>query len=121
MFTRFVSITLKPNAGQDFTNALASRILPILREQRGFRDELLFVTPGGPEVLAVSIWESKEDADKYSRSTYPDVLNSLSDLIEGTPKVQTYLLAFSTAHKMDLGKMPVQSPNITPVPGVGGG
>jgi hypothetical protein len=121
MFTRFVSITLKPNAGQEFTNALANTVLPILREQRGFRDELLFVTPGGPEVLAVSIWDSKEDADRYARWNYPDILNSLSNLIEGTPKVQTYLLAFSTAHKVELGKMPLQSPNVTPVPGVGGG
>jgi hypothetical protein len=121
MFSRFVSITLKPNAGQEFTNVLANTVLPILRGQPGFRDELLFVTPGGPEVLAVSIWDSQEDADKYSRAAYPDILNSLSQFIDGTPKVATYLLAFSTAHKVELGKMPVQSPNITPVPGVGGG
>ncbi len=120
MFSRFVSMTLKPNAGQDFTNALANTVLPILCEQHGFRDELLFVTPGGPEVLAVSIWESQADADKYSRSAYPDVRNALSNLIDGTPEVKTYLLAFSTAHKVELGKMPVQSPITTPVPGVGG-
>lgn len=119
MFSRFVSMTLKPNAGQEFTDALENRILPILREQQGFRDELLFVT-GGPEVVAVSIWDSKEDADKYARAAYPDILSSLSNLVEGTPTVQTYLLAFSTAHRIELGKAPLQSPITTPVPGVGG-
>jgi len=119
MFSRFVSITLKPNAAQEFTDVLANTILPILREQRGFRDELLFTT-GGPEVLAVSIWDSKDDADKFAKAAYPDILSSLSNLIEGTPTVQTHLLAFSTAHEIELGKAPVQSPITTPVAGVGG-
>jgi hypothetical protein len=120
MFSRLVSLTLKPNAGQDFTNAFANTVLPILRAQRGFRDELLFVTPGGPEVLAVSLWDSQADADRYSRSAYPDILSALSNFVEGTPTVQTYLLAFSHTHKVELGKMPLQAPNTTPVPGVGG-
>lgn len=121
MFSRFVSLTLKPNAGQDFTNAFASTVLPILRAQPGFRDELLFVTPGGPEMVAVSLWDSQADADKYSRSAYPDILNALANFIDGTPKVETYLVPFSSAHKVELGEMPVQSPNTTPIPGVGGG
>lgn len=121
MFSRFVSFTLKPNAGQDFTNAFKNTVLPILRAQRGFRDELLFVTPGGPEVLAVSLWDSQADADKYQRSAYPDILSTLSNFIEGTPKLETYLLAFSNAHRVELGKTPLQSPITTPVPGVGGG
>lgn len=121
MFSRFVSLTLKPNAAQDFTNAFANTVLPILRAQHGFRDELLFVTPGGPEVLAVSLWDSQSDADKYGRSAYPDILSVLSKFIDGTPTVQAYLLAFSNAHKIELGKMPLQAPNTTPIPGVGGG
>src|SRR5690349_20022466 len=120
MFTRIVSFTLKPNAGQEFTNALEKAVLPIMREQPGFRDELVLVEPGGPKVLALSIWDSRESADKYSRAAYPDVLNALSGLIEGEPRIETYLLAFSTAHRVNLEQMPLQSPNITPVPGVGG-
>jgi hypothetical protein len=120
MFTRFVSMTLKPNAGQDFTNALERQILPILRAQRGFRDEMIFVEPGSPELLAVSLWDSKEDADKYGRAVYPDLLNVLSPLIEGTPRIETYLLTYSTAHRIGLGTVPLENPNTTPVPGVGG-
>jgi hypothetical protein len=82
---------------------------------------MLFATPGGPEVLAISLWDSQADADKYSRTAYPDILSALSNFIEGTPKVETYILAFSNAHRIELGKMPLQPPNTTPVPGVGGG
>jgi len=120
MFSRFVSMTLKPNAGQEFTNALEKQILPILRAQRGFRDEMIFVEPGSPELLAVSLWDSKEDAEKYGKAVYPDLLNVLSPLIDGTPRVRAFLLTYSTAHRIGLGSVPMQDPNTTPVPGVGG-
>ena len=121
MYSRIVSLTLKPNAGPEFTKALEATILPILRAQPGFRDEMLLVVPGGPEVLAISVWNTKEDADRYSRSAYPDVLNSVGQFIEGAPRVGSYLVTFSTAHRVELGDVPMQAPNTTPVPGVGGG
>jgi len=44
----------------------------------------------------------------------------LAPLIEGTPRVETYLLTYSTAHRIGLGTIPLEDPNTTPVPGVGG-
>jgi hypothetical protein len=120
MFSRFVSMTLKPNAGPDFTNALERQVLPILREQSGFRDEMIFVEPGAPELLAISLWDSKESADKYGRAVYPEILNLLSPFLEGAPTVASYLLSYSTAHRIGLGAVPLEEPNTTPVPGVGG-
>ena len=119
MFSRFVSMTLKPNVGQDFMNALQNSVLPILRAQRGFRDEMLFVEPGSPEAVAISLWDSKESADKYVRTVFPEVLNLLSPFLEGDPKAEPYQLVFSTAHRLPAG-VPLQDPNTTPVPGVGG-
>jgi hypothetical protein len=45
------------------------------------------------------LWESKENADVYSRETYPQVLKTLTRVIEGTPQVRNYEVAFSTFHK----------------------
>jgi len=53
----------------------------------------------GRQVLAISSWDSKESAEKYNRETYPQVLKTLARVIEGTPQVRTYEVAFSTAHK----------------------
>ena len=38
MFTRHVIMELKPNATTEFTNVVESKILPLLRKQKGFRD-----------------------------------------------------------------------------------
>lgn len=100
MFTRMVSMQLKPNTNREFTEKFEKEIIPTLKRQQGFQDEILFVVPGGPEVVAISIWDSKENAENYNRATYPEVLKTLANLVEGTPKVRTYDVAYSTCHKI---------------------
>ena len=65
MFARSVSIRLKPNSVAEFNGTLENEILQLLRKQKGFRDELALVTPNGSEVVAISLWDQKENADAY--------------------------------------------------------
>ena len=100
MFARIVAMQLKPNARQEFTQTFESQISPTLRKQQGFTDEMLFVDPGGPEVVAISLWDSKQNAEAYNRTTYPEVVKSLAKVIERAPQVRTFEGAYSTFHKM---------------------
>jgi heme-degrading monooxygenase HmoA len=120
MFARLISVQLKPNASKEFTELLEKKIIPVLRKQQGFKDEMLFVDPGGPEVVAISLWDSKENAEAYQRERYPEVEKMLTKVIETAPKVKTYQLGFSTLHKLGAGALSSQSPNTTPSAGVGG-
>ena len=74
--------------------------MPLLRKQKGFRDELALVAPNGSEVLAISLWDQKENADAYGRETFPEVLKTLGKVVEGVPQVQTYQVSSSTFHKI---------------------
>ena len=120
MFARIISLQLKPNASKEFTELLEKKIIPILRKQKGFKDEMLFVDPGGPEVVALSLWESRESAEAYQRQSYPEVVKMLGRVIESAPQVKTYELGFSTLHKLGATALGNQSPNTTPSAGVGG-
>ena len=120
MFARVVSLQLKPNASKEFKELLEKQIIPALRKQEGFKDEMLFIDPGGPEVIAISLWESKANAEAYQRESYADVLKKLAKVIESVPQVKTYELGFSTLHKLDAAALLNQSPNTTPAAGVGG-
>ncbi len=100
MFARNVSIHLKSNMLSDYTRTFEKDILPLLRKQNGFRDEITFAGPGGVDVTAISLWENKNDADAYNTNTYPEVLNTMARFIEGTPKVQTSDVVTSTCHKI---------------------
>jgi hypothetical protein len=46
------------------------------------------------------MWDRKESADAYARDTYPAVLKSLANVLDGTPKVDTYEVSNSTFHKI---------------------
>jgi quinol monooxygenase YgiN len=97
MFGRHVSMQLKPNTRAEFTATVENVILPILRKQHGFQDEIAFVAPGsGTEVVAISLWDKKEDAEAYLRSSYPDVLKALAKVVDGTPEVRNFEVANST-------------------------
>jgi hypothetical protein len=56
MFARRVYMHLKPNSVAEFTQRLEKDILPMLRKQKGFQDEITFVGQGGTEAFAISLW-----------------------------------------------------------------
>jgi hypothetical protein len=56
--------------------------------------------PGSQDVIAISLWENKANAEAYSSDTYPQVLNTLVRMMDGTPKVQTFEVVSSTFHKV---------------------
>jgi quinol monooxygenase YgiN len=100
MFARHVSMQLKPNTRAEFTETIENVILPILRKQHGFLDEIAFVAPeSGTEVVAISLWDKKEDAEAYHRGSYPEVLKALAEVIDGAPEVQNFEVANSTLQK----------------------
>ena len=99
MFARHVSMKLKPNSASEFNRIIENEILPLLRKQKGFRDEITFVAPERSLAVGISLWDTKEDAGAYSRAGYPEVAKALSEVVDGTPAVETFEVANSTFHK----------------------
>ena len=100
MYARRVSVQLKPNSSVEFTKQVEKQIIPVLRKQKGFKDEISFVAQSGNDAFALSLWDTKESADVYSREHYAEVTKMLEKLVVGTPKVDTYEVANSTFHKI---------------------
>ena len=100
MYAREVSMHLKADAAKEFTTTFERDILPLLRKQAGFKDEITFLAPSKKDAVAISLWDRKESAEQYGRDTYPQVLKDLASVVEGTPAVQAYEVANSTFHKI---------------------
>jgi hypothetical protein len=100
MIARNVTMQLKSNSVAEFTRTLEKDVLPLLRKQKGFRDEITFIVPGAKETVGISFWDTQENADAYSRGGYQDVLKSLARVLDGTPRVQTWDVCNSTVHKI---------------------
>jgi hypothetical protein len=55
MFARQVVLQSKPNVVNEFPVTFERKILPLLRRQKGFVDELVLVTPEKRELEAISL------------------------------------------------------------------
>jgi len=100
MFARRVSMELKPNSSAELTQKLEKEVIPMLRKQKGFQDEITFVATGGAKAFGISLWDRPESADTYNRETYPEVVKLLAKFVEGTPRIDTYEVSNSTFHKI---------------------
>ena len=96
MYARHVAVRLKPNTLSDFTKTFETTVLPILRRQKGFQDEITFAMPGGTDAVAISLWDTNENAEAYNMAGYPEVLKSLERFLDGSPKLRTSDVISST-------------------------
>jgi hypothetical protein len=99
VFACNVSLRLRPNTLSEFTRIFVKEVTPMLRKQSGFRDEITFAVPGELDVVAISLWDTKEYAEAYNTAGYPEVLKMLDKGLDGTPKVQVSDVISSTIHE----------------------
>lgn len=93
-FARNVHFQIKNGQDAEFSRVINADVLPLLKKQRGFKEELTLVNRD--RALGISIWEDKKSAEEYNTNTYPTVLQKLNPVLEGTPRVETYEVAAAT-------------------------
>jgi heme-degrading monooxygenase HmoA len=105
MYTRVVELTSKSGKSRELSNTITDKVVPVLKKQQGFMDEIVLVSDAEPDrVLALSFWKTREDADLYQREHYKNVHESLRHLLETEPKIRTFDVHTSTGHKIAAGK-----------------
>lgn len=87
-FARNVQFEIKTGQGGEFNRVMQADVLPLLKKQQGFEEELTLVNQD--KGVSISVWESRANADAYNTATYPQVLAKLNPMLVGTPRVDTY-------------------------------
>ena len=90
MFVRQITAQFKPAKFDLFNQRLENDVIPLPKKQTGFRDELSFYDKDKDEAIAMSFWDTKQDAERYQRDLYPEVYKKMEDTIVGTPKVRSF-------------------------------
>jgi heme-degrading monooxygenase HmoA len=105
MFTRVVEVTTKPGKARELTNIINDKVLPILKKQAGFVDETVLVSDTEQDRgLAISFWNTKEDAERYNRDQNPAIQETMRPLLDAEPVVRTFNVDSSTTHKIAASK-----------------
>ena len=87
-FARNIHFQIKNGKEQEFAGLFEKEVLPLLRKQEGFQQEVTLVNPKG--AYAISLWDNRKSAEAYQSATYPQVLAKLTPVLEGTPTLETY-------------------------------
>ncbi len=96
MFVRQVNAHFKPGKFDLLNRRLQEEVIPLLKKQKGFRDELSFFDKDKDEAFAMSFWDTRQDAEKYHREIYPEVSKKMKDAIDGTPMIRSFEVNNST-------------------------
>jgi len=86
---RSVRFDIATDKSEQFHTLFKNEVLPLLKKQDGFRNELLLVE--NQHVLAISVWNTADAARKYETATYPQVDKALRPVMAaGSPTIETY-------------------------------
>lgn len=94
-YARNVQFQVKTGKEKELNTLFEKEVLPVLRKQNGFQEEVTLVNPKGAHFI--SFWDNQKNAETYEKATYPSLLAKLKEYIVGTPMVETYETAFTYA------------------------
>jgi hypothetical protein len=85
---RSVRFDIAADKNEEFHTLFRNEVLPMLKKQDGFKDELLLVKD--QHVLAISVWNDVDSARKYESGTYPQLDKALRPVMSGKATVETF-------------------------------
>ena len=85
---RSVRFDIATDKNEEFHTLFRNEVLPTLKKQDGFRNELLLVQD--QHVQAISVWNNVDSARKYESGTYPQLDKKLRTIMAGKPTVEMF-------------------------------
>ncbi len=95
MYMLHIDGTLKPGKKDEFLKAWSNQVLPLLKKQNGFIDEILLFENGTNHGCGLSFWKSQKDAERYQREVFHQASSHVDDFLEGAPTIRSFDVASS--------------------------
>ncbi len=102
MIARHIEVTIRPDRYNEFRTLYENEILPIVRRQTGFLDEIALVTETTPDRhIVVTLWKTKNDVENYHKREFPKIQEMLKPFMTDTPKVEYFTVEHTTFRKVE--------------------
>ncbi len=105
MHMMMIQGTFLPGKKNEFLTIWKNTILPTLKKQTGFVEEVLLSDTVDPEMcVGLSFWKTQTDAERYHQEVFPRMAGAVEHLMESTPIVRTYNVEASQAFGIAAGR-----------------
>src|SRR5262245_20515712 len=79
-----------PGKKEEFIILWTDQILPTLKKQTGYVDEILLFGDETLEGVGLSFWKTKKDAERYQREIFSQQADKVKHLLAGPPKIRNF-------------------------------
>lgn len=100
MYLMFIEGELHEGKKDEFVKAWKGQILPLLKKQDGFVDEILLFEEGSHHPCGLSFWRSREACEHYQREVFPQSKHFVQHLMHGKPKTRSFEVEASEVLKV---------------------
>jgi len=90
MYARKVSLCLRSEFASQFLKKIEYEVIPLLRKQRGFLDQLIIVSDSGNLVYVYTFWENRGAAERYDCTTLPMLNQLLAEVVYGQMHIHAF-------------------------------
>jgi hypothetical protein len=105
MYMLLIDGKFKQGKKNEFLKAWSSQILPLLKKQEGFVDEILCFEEGTqPGGVGLCFWNTKEQGERYRREIFPQTKKFVEHLLEGSPTLRGMEVGAAETFRISAGK-----------------
>jgi len=91
MFARAVNIQFQYDKVDEASRIVEEAIVPVLRERKGFKGQLLLTQPDTGKAISLNLWETEGDLSAFEASPlYRELMGRLAGVLAGPPAGDRY-------------------------------
>jgi heme-degrading monooxygenase HmoA len=91
MHARAVNIQFQPGRIAEANRIVEDAILPVLKEQKGFKGQFLLTQRDTGKAISINLWETEADLTAFESSPlYGELMGKLAAVLAGPPAGDRY-------------------------------
>lgn len=91
MYARVVNVEFKPDQLDEAKRIVNQSIVPILKQQKGFKSQFLLVQKEKRKAISINLWDTEADLTAFENGPlYREVLGKLATVLAAQPESEAY-------------------------------
>ena len=92
MFARMTFSQVSPDKADEAINIMENAVLPLMRQQKGFKNYCAFYDRSSGKAITVTVWKTEEDREASGQSSdyYKEAIAKVAPLFLAPPVVEDY-------------------------------
>jgi len=91
MYARAVNVQFQTGKVDEGSHIVKDAIVPVLKEQKGFKGQLLFTQHDTGKAISINLWDTETDLAAFETSPlYRELMGKLASVLAGPPAGERY-------------------------------